>query len=41
MLERQQIENRDALAVAAMLSMAFERFCGTPAPAGASGDANA
>jgi putative YphP/YqiW family bacilliredoxin len=32
MLERRQIENRDAPAIAAELTAAFDRFC-TPAPA--------
>ena len=37
MLERQQIENRDALAVAAQLTMAFERFCTASPQAAATG----
>ena len=41
MLERHDIENRDALAVAAQLSMAFERFCPAPAQAAAAGKPSA
>jgi putative YphP/YqiW family bacilliredoxin len=33
MLERGQIENRDAHQIAAELTTAFEKFCGTPSPA--------
>jgi putative YphP/YqiW family bacilliredoxin len=33
MLERSQIENRDAHQIAAELTIAFEKFCGTPSPA--------
>ena len=33
MLERSQIENRDALAIAAELTAAFDRFCATTANA--------
>jgi len=33
MLERSQIENRDALAIASELSAAFEQFCAAPATA--------
>ena len=33
MLERSQIENRDALAIASELTAAFDRFCATPANA--------
>jgi putative YphP/YqiW family bacilliredoxin len=33
MLERSQIENRDALAIASELSAAFSKFCATPATA--------
>jgi len=33
MLERHQIENRDALQIANELTSAFEKFCGTPAGA--------
>jgi putative YphP/YqiW family bacilliredoxin len=32
-LERSQIENRDARQIAAELTTAFEKFCGTPSPA--------
>jgi hypothetical protein len=33
MLERSQIENRDALAIASELTAAFEKFCGATATA--------
>jgi bacilliredoxin len=33
MLERQAIENRDALAIANELAAAFDRFCAAPKPA--------
>jgi putative YphP/YqiW family bacilliredoxin len=33
MLERSQIENRDALAIASELTAAFEKFCAAPTPA--------
>ncbi|HMB82142.1 MAG TPA: BrxA/BrxB family bacilliredoxin, partial [Vicinamibacterales bacterium] len=33
MLERSQIENRDALAIASELTAAFEKFCAAPATA--------
>jgi putative YphP/YqiW family bacilliredoxin len=33
MLERSQIENRDALAIASELTAAFEKFCTAPATA--------
>ena len=33
MLERSQIENRDALQIAAELTSAFEQFCRAPSPA--------
>jgi bacilliredoxin len=33
MLERSQIENRDALAIASELTAAFEKFCTTPTTA--------
>jgi putative YphP/YqiW family bacilliredoxin len=33
MLERSQIENRDAAAIAAELTSAFDRFCATPVSA--------
>jgi bacilliredoxin len=33
MLERQEIENRDALAIANELASAFDRFCAAPKPA--------
>src|SRR5437762_4370466 len=33
MLERSQIENRDALAIASELTAAFEKHCATPTPA--------
>ena len=33
MLERSQIENRDAYQIAAELTTAFEKFCKTPSPA--------
>jgi putative YphP/YqiW family bacilliredoxin len=33
MLERSQIENRDALAIARELTTAFDTFCAVPAPA--------
>jgi putative YphP/YqiW family bacilliredoxin len=33
MLERSQIENRDALAIARELTAAFDAFCAAPAPA--------
>ena len=33
MLERSQIENRDALAIAQELTTAFDRFCAAPVPA--------
>jgi putative YphP/YqiW family bacilliredoxin len=33
MLERSQIENRDALAIASELTAAFDKFCKTPANA--------
>jgi putative YphP/YqiW family bacilliredoxin len=33
MLERRNIENRDALEIAAELTAAFEKFCGTSTPA--------
>jgi bacilliredoxin len=33
MLERSQIENRDALAIASELTAAFAKFCGTPTTA--------
>src|SRR5476651_2155267 len=33
MLERSQIENRDALAIASELTAAFEKFCATPTTA--------
>ncbi len=32
-LERSQIENRDAMAIANELAAAFDRFCATPKPA--------
>jgi putative YphP/YqiW family bacilliredoxin len=34
MLERSQIENRDAHQIAEVLTAAFEKFCGIPAPIG-------
>jgi putative YphP/YqiW family bacilliredoxin len=33
MLERSQIENRDALAIASELTTAFEKFCTVPTTA--------
>jgi putative YphP/YqiW family bacilliredoxin len=33
MLERRQIENRDAMAIANELTQAFEQHCSTPSPA--------